>query len=160
MDYDNFERTTETFLSSQKRAQIGYGDILIYTTGANIGRTQAYLKNDYALASNHVNILRVKGVNPIYLAFVLNSRVGRMQTEKLCTGSAQAEIYPSDIEKFVVPILDETLQEAIASKVQESFAMKTESKRLLNVAKDSVEIAINENEEKALQYITENDVAK
>lgn len=156
LDYDNFERTTEAFLSSQKRAQIGYGDILIYTTGANIGRTQAYLKNDYALASNHVNILRVKGVNPIYLALVLNSPIGRLQTEKLCTGSAQVEIYPNDIEKFVVPILDETIQETIASKVLESFALKTESKRLLNVAKEAVEIAISDSEEKALQYIKEN----
>ena len=156
LDYDNFERTTEAFLSSQKRAQIGYGDILIYTTGANIGRTQAYLKNDPALASNHVNILRVKGVNPIYLALVLNSRIGRMQTEKLCTGSAQVEIYPNDIEKFIVPILDETMQETIAEKVQESFAMKAESKRLLNVAKEAVEMAISENEEEAIHYIDEN----
>lgn len=156
LDYDNFERTTETFLVSQKRAQINYGDILIYTTGANIGRTQAYLKHNHALASNHVNILRVKGVNPIYLALVLNSPIGRQQTEKLCTGSAQVEIYPNDIEKFVVPILDETIQETIASKVLESFALKTESKRLLNVAKEAVEIAISDSEEKALQYIKEN----
>ena len=157
LDYDNFEHTTEAFFSSNERAKIGYGDILVYTTGANIGRTQAYLKNNYALASNHVNILRVEGVNPIYLALVFNSPIGRMQTEKLCTGSAQVEIYPSDIEKFVVPILDETIQESIATKVQESFAMKAESKRLLNIAKEAVEIAIRENEEKALQYITENE---
>lgn len=153
LDYDNFEHTTADFLSSHERARIGYGDILIYTTGANIGRTQVYLRDGQAIASNHVNILRVKGVNPIYLALVLNSPVGRMQTEKLCTGSAQAEIYPSDIEKFVVPILDETTQESIAAKVQECFAMKTESKRLLNAAKEAVEIAISDSEEKALQYI-------
>lgn len=160
LDYDNFERTTEAFLSSQKRAQISYGDILIYTTGANIGRTQVYLKYDNAFASNHVNILRVKGVNPIYLALVLNSPIGRMQTEKLCTGSAQAEIYPSDIEKFVIPILDETIQESIASKILESFAMKAESKQLLNVAKEAVEIAISDNEEKAMQFIKENEDSK
>lgn len=156
LDYDNFERTTEAFLSSHERAQIEYGDILIYTTGANIGRTQVYLKDDHALASNHVNILRVRGVNPIYLALVLNSPVGRMQTEKLCTGSAQAEIYPNDIEKFIVPILDETKQETIAAKVQDCFALKMESKRLLIVAKEAVEIAISDSEEKALQYIKEN----
>ena len=31
LDYDNFEHTTTAFLNSHKRAQIGYGDILIYT---------------------------------------------------------------------------------------------------------------------------------
>ena len=158
LDYDNLEHTTEAFFLSHKRTQISYGDILIYTTGANIGRTQVYLKNNPALASNHVNILRINGVNPIYLALVLNSLIGHMQTEKLCTGSAQAEIYPSDIEKFIVPILDETMQETIASKVYKSFELKKESKRLLDIAKEAVEIAISENEEKALQSIKENEV--
>ena len=139
LDYDNFERTITTFLNSHKRAQIGYGDILIYTTGANIGRTQVYLKDEPAVASNHVNILRVRDVNPIYLALVLNSKVGRMQTEKLCTGSAQAELYPSDIEKFMIPILDTSIQESISAKIQESFELKAESKRLLDEAKMMVE---------------------
>jgi hypothetical protein len=35
--------------------------------------------------------------------------------------------------------------------------MKTESKRLLNVAKKAVEIAISENEEMGLKYIKEID---
>lgn len=139
LDYDNFEHTTTNFLNSHKRAQIGYGDILIYTTGANIGRTQVYLKDEPAIASNHVNILRVQDVNPIYLALVLNSQIGRLQTEKLCTGSAQAELYPSDIEKFLIPILDTAIQESISAKIQESFALKAESKRLLDEAKMMVE---------------------
>ena len=156
LDYDNFEKTDENSYDEVERSHVKYGDILTYTTGANIGRTQAYLSDRKAMASNHVNMLRVKDVNPIYLALVLNSMIGRMQTERACTGSAQAEIYPSDIEKFVVPILDEPIQETIASKVLESFAMKTESKRLLNVAKEAVEIAISDSEEKAIAYIRES----
>lgn len=35
--------------------------------------------------------------------------------------------------------------------------MKTESKRLLNVAKEAVEIAISDSEEKAQQYIIKNE---
>ena len=156
LDYDNFEKTDENSYDEVERSHVKYGDILTYTTGANIGRTQAYLSDRKAMASNHVNMLRVKDVNPIYLALVLNSMIGRMQTERACTGSAQAEIYPSDIEKFVVPILDEPIKENIASKVLESFAMKTESKRLLNVAKEAVEIAISDSEEKAIAYIRES----
>lgn len=145
LDYDNFEHTTQAFLESHKRAQIGYGDILVYTTGANIGRTQVYLRENHALASNHVNILRVKDVNPMYLALVLNSRIGRLQTEKLSTGSAQAELYPYDIEKFIVPILPESVQQSIASMLQESFALKAESRRLLDEAKLMVEMEIEKN---------------
>lgn len=142
LDYDNFEHTTPDFLYSHNRAQIRYGDILIYTTGANIGRTQVYLKHEPAIASNHVNILRVQGVNPIYLALVLNSQVGRLQTEKSCTGSAQAELYPSDIEKFIVPILPEEKQQTIADYVQKSVTLRQQAKQLLEDAKLKVEVVI------------------
>ena len=145
LDYDNFEHTTTDFLYSHSRAQIGYGDILIYTTGANIGRTQVYLKDEPAIASNHVNILRVQGVNPIYLALVLNSQVGRLQTEKMCTGSAQAELYPSDIEKFIVPILPEEKQQIIADYVQKSISLRQQAKQLLEDAIHMVELEIEKN---------------
>lgn len=94
--------------------------------------------------SNHVNILRLNGVNPIYAALVLNSKVGRLQTEKACTGSAQAELYPSDLEKFLIPILPKDKQELIAEKVKQSFAFRTESKELLEIAKHKVEDVIYE----------------
>lgn len=142
LDYDNFEHTTPDFLYSHNRAQIRYGDILIYTTGANIGRTQVYLKHEPAIASNHVNILRVHGVNPIYLALVLNSQVGRLQTEKSCTGSAQAELYPSDIEKFIVPILPEEKQQTIADYVQKSVTLRQQATQLLEDAKLKVEATV------------------
>ena len=142
LDYDNFEHTTKGFLGSHERAKICYGDILIYTTGANIGRAQVYLKKEPAVASNYVNILRVQGVNPVYLAIVLNSQVGRMQTEKLCTGSAQAELYPTDIEKFVVPILPDKTQQIIADYVKKSVSLRQQAKQLLEDAKLKVETAI------------------
>lgn len=139
LDYDNFEKTTTDFLKDNEKAAIKQNDILIYTTGANIGRTQPYLLSEPALASNHVNILRPSNVNPLYAAFVLNSKIGRLQTEKACTGSAQAELYPSDIEKFLLPILPQKTQEQIAELVQKSFELRTESKRLLEEAKKMVE---------------------
>ncbi len=142
LDYDNFEKTSSEFLKQNERAVIRKNDILVYTTGANVGRTQPYLLSDIAIASNHVNILRLDGVNPIYAALVLNSKVGRLQTEKACTGSAQAELYPSDLEKFLIPILPKNKQEAIAEKVKQSFAFRTESKELLEMAKKKVEDVI------------------
>lgn len=83
LDYDNFEKTDLSIWEIQKRARVYKDDILVYTTGANIGRTNIYLKDDKALASNHVNILRLKSENPHYVGFVMNSIIGRLQTEKL-----------------------------------------------------------------------------
>lgn len=142
LDYENFEKTTTDFLKDNEKAAIKQNDILIYTTGANIGRTQPYLLSEPAIASNHVNILRLNEVNPLYAAFVLNSKIGRLQTEKACTGSAQAELYPSDIENFLLPILSEKTQDTIANLIQKSFELRAESKQLLEQAKQMVEAEI------------------
>ena len=145
LDYENFEKTDEVSFNNAVRAQVKYGDILTYTTGANIGRTQVYLSEKKAMASNHVNMLRVKDVNPIYLALVLNSKIGRMQTEKSSTGSAQVELYPDDLASFVIPILPESIQTKIASLIQQSFECKAQSKQLLEDAKRMVEAEIEKN---------------
>jgi len=73
--YDDFEKTTQKYWDEQKRARIKTGDILTYTTGANIGRTAMYSSERKALASNHVNILTIKDESPDYVAFVMNSTV-------------------------------------------------------------------------------------
>lgn len=145
LDYENFEKTDEVSFNNAVRAQVKYGDILTYTTGANIGRTQVYLSEKKAMASNHVNMLRVKDVNPIYLALVLNSKIGRMQTEKSSTGSAQVELYPDDLASFIIPILPEQIQTKIASLIQQSFECKAQSKQLLEDAKRMVESEIEKN---------------
>ncbi|MCW8966729.1 MAG: hypothetical protein OQK82_08615, partial [Candidatus Pacearchaeota archaeon] len=106
MDYGNFEKTLPNFWSVNPNSQVKKSDILIYTTGANIGRTNVYYSEEKALASNHVNILRLPSENPYYVGFVLNNKVGRMQTDKFSTGSAQAELYPKDIEKFLIPFVE------------------------------------------------------
>lgn len=142
LDYENFEKTDVSSYNKVERSHISYGDILIYTTGANIGRTQVYLSDKKAIASNHVNILRVKDINPIYLALVLNSKIGRMQTERSCTGTAQAEIYPDDIADFIVPVLSEELQNEIASLVVQSLECKQQSRLLQQSAIQMVEEVI------------------
>src|SRR5690606_21778008 len=124
LDYKNFEKTDISYWDIQKKARIFKGDILTYTTGANIGRTQVYNSDKKALGSNHVNILRVKNQNPTYIALIMNSIVGKMQTEKLSAGSAQAELYPKDIDQFIVPILDLDMQSEIVNFVNQSFNLK------------------------------------
>lgn len=146
LKYDDFEKTTVDDYNSSVNAQIIKGDILIYTTGAYVGATNVYLSEEKALASNHVNILRLKDseIDSTYLALVLNTTVGKMQTEKHIRGSAQAELYPSDIAKFIVPILSKDKMNEIGSLVRESLKCSQESKRLLEEAKTRVEQLIEE----------------
>jgi restriction endonuclease S subunit len=153
LDFDNFEKTDFSNWDNQKKAQIKKGDILTYTTGANIGRTAFYPLETQALASNHVNILRIKDENPEYVGFVMNSLIGRMQTERMSAGSAQAELYPKDIDKFVIPFIAKKSQISILNKVSESRQLRKQSKHLLECAKRAVEMAIEEDEQSAISWL-------
>jgi restriction endonuclease S subunit len=153
LDYDGFERTESACWDTQERAQVCRNDILVYTTGANIGRSQPYLSDEPALASNHVNILRIQGEEPLYVAFVMNTLIGRMQTDRLSAGTAQAELYPKDISQFLIPFVPKKKQQEIIARLIEAREKKAESYRLLEKAKQAVEIAIEQGEEAATAYL-------
>lgn len=155
LDYDGFEKTDLSNWNSQNKARVTRGDILTYTTGANIGRTAYYPLDKKALASNHVNILRIKDENPEYIAFVLNSMVGRLQTERMSAGSAQAELYPKDIDNFIIPFIAEISQKSILNKIDESFSSRRQSEHLLESAKRAVEMAIEQDEQSAIDWLND-----
>ena len=49
-----------------------------------------------------------------------------------------------------LPKVDENLQKAIAANIQKSFALRRQSKQLLEYAKQAVELAIEQGEDVAL----------
>jgi len=145
IDYEHLEKTSSAAFASSPEAHIRQNDLLVYTTGAYVGRTNVYLESSPAMASNHVGILRLQtGIDPAYMSLVFQSIIGQFQTQKHARGSAQAELYPSDIDRFLVPLLDEKKQEAIGDLVRESLDKQQKSSRLLEQAKARVEQLIEE----------------
>jgi len=145
IDYDGLQKTSEKAFAASPEGHIKPNDLLIYTTGAYIGRTNVYLSDQPALASNHVNILRLNsGIDAAYMALVFQSVIGQFQTQKHLRGSAQAELYPADIDRFVVPILAPRKQAAIGDLVRNSLEKQQKSRRLLEQAKARVEQLIEE----------------
>ena len=68
----------------------------------------------------------------------------QLQTQQHARGSAQAELYPADIDRFVVPLLDADQQQAIGDLVRGSLVKQQESRKLLEQAKSRVEQLIEE----------------
>ena len=81
--------------------------------------------------------------NPDYLTLVLNSIVVQMQAERDSNGAIIQHWKPSEIEQVIIPKLPNPIQNTISAKIQESFALKDESKRLLDEAKKMVERVID-----------------
>ena len=84
---------------------------------------------------------------PDYLTLVLNSIVVQMQAERDSNGAIIQHWKPSEIEQVIIPKLPKPIQETISAKIQESFALKAESKRLLDEAKMMVEKEIEKGGE-------------
>ena len=91
---------------------------------------------------------------PDYLTLVLNSVIVGMQAERDAGGSIIQHWKPSEIENVVIPKLSQEIQQEITNKVKESFVLRRESKRLLNLAKTAVEIAIEQGENTAMKLLT------
>ncbi|MFH0781693.1 MAG: hypothetical protein V2B20_07030 [Pseudomonadota bacterium] len=145
INYDGLQKTSAKAFHASPEAHIQQEDLLIYTTGAYIGRTNTYLSDKPAFASNHVNILRLTpDIDHAYLALVFQSIIGQFQTQKHARGSAQAELYPTDIDKFVVPVLPSARQIVIGNLVRESLERQRQSAQLLEQAKSRVEQLIVE----------------
>lgn len=76
---------------------------------------------------------------PDYLTLVLNSIIVQMQADRDSNGAIIQHWKPSEIEQVLIPKLPKAIQDTISAKIQESFALKSESKRLLDEAKMMVE---------------------
>lgn len=106
----------------------------------------------------HLKVKNSKEILPEYLTLALNSKLVQMQAERDAGGSIILHWRKEEIEQVVVPIIDFTKQKQIAELVEESFKLKTESERLLEVAKKAVEIAIETDEKTATKFIKDNEI--
>ena len=104
-------------------------------------------------------ILRLKSktdkVNNEYLTLVLNSLLTQEQVNRDVGGSIILHWRPDQIKQTVVPILSEEKQLEIQQKVTESFNLRKQSKQLLESAKKAVEMAIEQNEQTAINWLKE-----
>lgn len=145
IDYGGSERTTEHAFNAALEVHILPEYLLIYTTGAYVGRKNVYLDRAPAFASNHVDILRLSpDIDRAYMAMVFQSVIGRFQTAKHARGSVQAELYPTDVDNFVVPILKPAKQKEIGNLVRTSLNKRRESTQHLEQDRARVEQLIKE----------------
>jgi restriction endonuclease S subunit len=134
-------------------------DTILFSKDGSVG-TAYLLREDLdgitSSAILHLQVKNTKEILPEYLTLALNSKLVQMQAERDAGGSIILHWRKEEIEQVVVPIIDFKKQEQIAELVEESFKLKVESERLLEVAKKAVEMAIEEDEATATKFIKDN----
>lgn len=129
---------------------------ILFSKDGSVGIAYHLRQNYNGITSGailHLNVKDETRILPEYLTLALNSKVVQMQAERDAGGSIILHWRVGEIENVVVPIIDFDKQREIADLIEQSFSLKKQSEHLLEVAKKAVEIAIEENEENALEYI-------
>ena len=149
---DNFVFQNKELIKSLKPKK---GTILFSKDGS-VGTAYHLREDENLITSGAILHLKVKDeskIMPEYLTLALNSKVVKMQAERDAGGSIILHWRVSEIENIVVPIIPTNKQIEIAELIEESFSLKKQSEHLLEVAKQAVEMAIEESEEVAMEWI-------
>ncbi|MCY3955949.1 MAG: restriction endonuclease subunit S [Nitrospira sp.] len=158
-----FEITEEKYISEKLYAEIKQhqpkkGEIL-FSKDATPGI--AYYLNEQPrkmIPSGGILRLKIKKdkadkVNNEYLTLALNSILTKEQANRDVGGSVILHWRPDQVKGTLIPILSEDKQTEIQQKVIESFNLRKKSKRLLECAKRAVEMAIEQDEKKAINWL-------
>lgn len=133
-----------------KRCKVESGDIL-FTKVGRIGYAKVVPKdvNDFSIFVS-VALLKLENkIDKSFLETFLNSKYGRIQSEKLAKGSNQPDFHLENIAEIKIPIPSPEIQKYIGDKVRKSEELREEAKRL---KKEAEEILFKELE---LSYFNE-----
>lgn len=118
-------------------------DTILFSKDGSIGIAYKCEQELDIITSGALLHLDVKdSVLPDYLTLILNSIVVRLQAERDSNGAIIQHWKPDDIKRVIIPILPQETQKKIAELIQRSFALRQESKQLLESAKLAVEAEI------------------
>lgn len=152
----NQQYLTDEFYRMLKQHQPKKGEILL-SKDATPGIAY-YLKDQPEKMIPSGGILRLKindgdKVYPEYLTLVLNSVIVQKQIERDAGGSVINHWLVEQVKNTLIPILSVAKQKKIAETVNNFFCNRELSKRLLNIAKRGIELAIERDEKKAQGWI-------
>jgi restriction endonuclease S subunit len=143
----------ELFVKLKAKYSPRKGDIL-FTKDGTIGLTYLVDQNQDSIVSGAFLKLRPKiEIEAEYLTLVLNSVICKKQIEMMSGGAIIAHLKPSDAMNLQIPVLSSEKQKDISLKIVDSKEKDKQSKSLLEIAKKAVEMAIEDNEEKATNWI-------
>lgn len=144
-------------LPANAKTVVKEGDVLISNVRPNRGAV-SIINTDYKnlIVSGAFTVLRTKQ-NSQYsnelLKVLFRLPMYRDWLLQFNVGTQYPVIKDEDILNLPIPIFSDDIQNEVTVKIRQSEQLKKQSEQLLEVAKAAVEIAIEQNEEAAIEYI-------
>lgn len=140
-----------------KKTKLQKNDVLFSIAGT-VGRCAIFEHEFNANINQAVSILRFDEIEllRLYVMLFFNSFIGQIYISKYARQGLQTNLNLDEVGNLKVPIIEMSIQTQIAIQVQQSFQLRTQSQALLDHAKRAVEIAIEQDEATALQYLADH----
>ena len=141
-------------LPTRARRKVTTGDVIVSSIEGSL-ESIALITEEYdgALCSTGFHVIQSDVLNSETLLVLLKSGIGQLQLKKRCSGTILTAINKDEFNKIVVPKIKVEKQTEIQEKVLESFRLRQRAKNLLEHAKRAVEIAIEQDEQTAIDRL-------
>lgn len=131
-------------LPSRAKRLVKTGDILISSVEGCLSSC-AFITEEFNnyVVSNGFYILKTPYINGETLLILFKSSLFQEYLRKFPTGTILTAISKDELQNILIPKIDPNIQTEIAQNIQKSFELRTQSKALLQEAKEKVELAIS-----------------
>lgn len=141
-------------LPTRARKLVKKGDIIISSIEGSLQKIAIIDKNLHnALCSTGFYVLTPILINTETLLVLFKSKPMQKLLKQACSGTILTSINNSDLERIPLPIISTEIQDEVKRLIEQSQTAQAESKRLLALAKEAVEVAIEQNEAAAEKLI-------
>ena len=141
-------------LPSRARCKVNTGDVIASSVEGSLESIALVTKEyDDALCSTGFHTVKPGALNSETLLVFLKSGVGQLQLKKGCSGTILTAINRDEFGRIILPTIRAEKQAEIQQKVIESFNLRKHAKDLLECAKRAVDIAIEQDEQTAIDWL-------
>ncbi len=141
-------------LPTRARRKVNAEDVIVSTIEGSLSSIALITKDlDDTLCSTGFFVVNSEEINSETLLVLLKSPIGQLQLKKGCSGTILTAIGDDKFKRVILPDLPADIQSNIKKKITEMYNAKALSKRLLDIAKRGVEMAIEDSEKDAQKWI-------
>ncbi len=152
----NVETAIGCALPSRARRLVKSGQVIVSSVEGSLSSCALITPEyDNAICSTGFYVVSSERYNSETLLLLFKSEAVQAMLKKRCSGTILTAISKDELEKMLLPEVEKSMQKVIASMIQESFALRDNSKKLLELAVKAVEIAIETDEASALVWLKE-----
>jgi len=151
-----FTEAVGSELPTRARRKVSSNDIIVSSIEGSLSSIALIEDSlDGALCSTGFYIINSDFYNSETLLVLLKSIVGQLQLKKGCSGTILTAINKGELSKIILPKIDQEIQNEIKLKISEMYDSRGKSKALIEIAKRGVEMAIEQDETTAENWINE-----